>query len=329
VTIPFVGMLTLALLILTGQPATSGEFAASGMASAPGLTGGTQAVAAATTEAGRKKDGHFGPAWTTRIQDRPVLTKRSQRMVRHLAADGRAYANLYDYGVPVYRVTDSTRHRRVTCTKPWGRCDLERQPVPIPAAAQPNLGSDGAMVLVHRGRGKVYEFWQARKRTSGWRTSWGTISRLSGDGSRGATGSGISRLAGIVRVKEMAARNIPHALVFSTNSACENRYRYPATKTDGTYDRRGCIPEGARVQLDPAIDLDSIRMARGERVVARALQRYGAYVVDVGAERMAFGFEKPTSTADPYPKAGLAWDYFAMERIPWESLRVLRRWDGS
>lgn len=317
-----VGTLTLSLLALTGQPAP----APNALVQASGSTGVTRPGGGGTTA---KSPAPFGSAWSQPIPAHPTLDTRSQRMVRSLAADGRAYANLYDYGIPIYQVGDSTVLRRVECTKPWGTCDLERNRVPIPVVARPNFGSDGVMVLVHPRRDKVFEFWQARKSTSGWRTSWGTVTRPSGDARNGATGSGISRLAGIIRAEEMAARRIPHALVFSTDNACRDRYRYPATKTDGLSDRLDCIPEGARVQLDPAVDLADIPMPPGERVVARALQRYGAYVVDVGAENMAFGFEKPTSTRDPYPAAGLLWDYFAMKKIPWESLRVLRRWDGS
>ncbi len=44
---------------------------------------------------------------------------------------------------------------------------------------------------------------------------------------------------------------------------------------------------------------------------------------------MAFIFENPAGEANPYPRAGLEWDYFAMDGIPWRSLRVLRQWDGG
>lgn len=315
---PVVGALLVALLPFGGVPASPTV-----PAERPsGVT--ARDAGAEPTVAGK-----FQAAWTRRIPADPVLAQRSRRIARVLAADGRGYANLYDYGIPIYRVTDNTRRRRVECTKRWGRCELERARVPIPRGARPNAGSDRAMVLVHRGRGKVYEFWRARKTDAGWRTAWGTITRLSGDPGEGATGSGISRLAGVVRLGEIKAGAIEHPLVFSTDVACGARFRFPARKTDGRSTRRGCVPEGARVQLDPRVKLGRITMSPGERMVAKALQRYGAYAIDVGAERMAFAFEKPTSRRDPYPNAGLKWDYFAMKRIPWESLRVLRRWDGS
>lgn len=71
----------------------------------------------------------------------------------------------------------------------------------------------------------------------------------------------------------------------------------------------GAVPEGERIQLDPSIDVAAITgMTPGEPAVARALQVYGAA---------------------PYPGVGFTFDYFHMDRIPWDRLCVLRGWDGS
>ena len=85
------------------------------------------------------------------------------------------------------------------------------------------------------------------------------------------------------------------------------------------------------MQLDPKIDVNKIPdITRGERIVATALQVYGAYGVDNGGAKIAFTFEKPTAgKPDPYPEAGFPWDYWHMPHIPWNRLRVLNRWDGS
>ena len=154
---------------------------------------------------------------------------------------------------------------------------------------------------------------------------------MTGPGTPGeAVGSNISRLAGVVRTAEIARGRIDHALVFSTNNACRGVYRYPATKTDGPSDRSDCIPEGARVQLDPSLDVASMPgLTKAERVVAKALQTYGAYAMDIGGANMAFIFEDPSGRADPYPAAGLGWDYIGMDGIPWSKLRVLRNWNGN
>ena len=273
--------------------------------------------------------------WNKKIPRRPRLARKSKRIVRHLTGGRRAnaVANLYRFAVPIYRATRSTRRDRVRCTRPWGRCRLERSRVPIPKGARPAPGSDAAMVVVDRRRGKSYEFWRARKRRGRWRTAWGSIAQLNGSGNEHRsllpTASGISRLAGVVRTGEIRRGRIPHALVFSTSNACRNRYRYPAHSTDGSSSRSSCIALGTRVQLNPRVNVGAIpNITRGERAVARALQRYGAYAVDSGGARMAFIFENPIGEENPYPAAGFRYDYYEMPHIPWRRLRVLRRWTG-
>lgn len=268
--------------------------------------------------------------WNSPIAADPILDPNSAAMAAYLGAEGRASANLYEFGIPIFYADASTRRYDVRCTKPWGTCGLEREPVPVPDGAGPNDGSDGVMVIIDWSTRKAYEFWQARSTADGWVTSWGGIVPIDGPGVPGdAVGAGVSRLAGVVRTYELQAGSIPHALVFSTDNACSSTFREPAAKTDGSSTAADCIPEGARIQLDPGIDVDAVPgITPAERAVAKALQTYGAYVIDNGGARMGFSFEMPTRDADPYPAAGLGQDYDPMERIPWNRIRVLRQWDG-
>lgn len=147
-----------------------------------------------------------------------------------------------------------------------------------------------------------YDFWQARRADSGWMASWGTVASIDGDGRGGATGAGVHLLAGVVRAYEMRQGQIEHALTFSTDNACRGSFRYPATKTDGASSRPDCIPEGGRVQLDRSTDVDAISgITPGERAVAKALQRYGAYARDNGGAQVALIFENPAGEADRIP----------------------------
>lgn len=265
-----------------------------------------------------------------RLPANPVLDPQSSSIAGRLAG-GSHIANIYDYGVSIYQANSSTPRHSVTCTMAWGTCPLSRQPVPIPPGARASSGSDGAMVIIDASTNKSYEFWQYTTSNGQHRASWGETPALSGDGRPGATGAALSRLAGVVTVEEMRAGRIPHALVFATDSACRSTFRFPAQKTDGSNlsGASVCIPEGARVQLDPSINVNALPgLTAGERIVARALQEYGAYAMDNGGARMSIIFQTPHGTTDPYPALGFAWDYFDMSRIPWNSLRVLRQWDG-
>lgn len=283
---------------------------------------------AASGESG--SSGEALPAFDRPIRVDPIIDRKSEEIAEYLVGDGAAYANMYEFGTPIYYANRSTPRVNVQCTKPWGKCELEQQRLPIPLEAEPNTGSDAAMVVVNRETGDVLEFWQAERQANGdWWTSWGEIVSDADNGGFGSTGSGISRLAGVIRTDEIRAGVIPHALVFSTDNACRVVFRTPATKTDGRSTRPDCIPEGARVQLDPAVNLSGLELSRAERAVAVALQRYGAYAIDNGLASMAISFELPTGGHDPYPAAGLRWDFFAMDDIPWKRLRVLSSWDGS
>lgn len=270
------------------------------------------------------------------VKAAPQLDPNSTAMVARASRDGQVYANLYAYGIPVYSATTSTPRYSITCAMEgtWGHCPLSDRPMPIPTGAQPSTGTDGAMVVVEPD-GSIGEYWQAARSGSGWTASWGAVNATSGSGWGGAsTGAGASRLGGVVRVSEISAGLIDHALVVQTDTACAGVFRAPALKTDGDSARSDCLPEGARLQLDPAIDVTRIAgITPGEKAVARALQRYGAYVIDRGGAPLSMSFERApdatsSSPGSAYAAAGLSWDYYGMPHIPWSRLRVLKTWQG-
>lgn len=208
-------------------------------------------------------------------------------------------------------------------------------PLPAVGTAGPHSGGCPARLRLgrrHGGRrctaGKVYEFWQARRSAGRWVATWGAVNNLGGTPLGGATGAGIPLLSGLVRLSDVRQGQIDHALTFSSANACAGRYGYPAVKTDGLSRQADCIPEGARVQLDPSVVARLPGLTKAERMVALALQKYGAYGRDRGGARMAIIFEDPAGKPDPYQAAGLRWDYQRLSHIPWSKLRMLRTWNG-
>ncbi len=268
-------------------------------------------------------------AWNQPIGTNVQLDPKSAEMVKTLAG-GDKVADLYEFGTPIYFADASTPKHNIKCTESWGTCGISTEPVPIPDDARQAPGSDGQMVIVDLSARKSYEFWIYKDDKA--TTNWGGILPLDGDGrgspENSAIGAGTSRLAGIVRTYEMEQGNIEHALVFSSSYCAVNEIRFPAVKTDGKYSGAGAIPEGARVQLDPSVNVDSLSMSAGEKTVAKALQKYGAYVIDCGGAGMAFQFEHPMDKNDPYPSVGFTSDYYQMNGIPWEKLRVLKEWNS-
>ena len=163
--------------------------------------------------------------------------------------------------------------------------------------------------------------------------SWGDITPIFGTdvnhnilgGISTINGSGISDLALTVTLAQMASGNIGHALGVATEFTCDYSVP-PATHNDGTATGL-CIPEGARIQLDPSIDLATIPgITPFELAVGTALQQYGAFVKDTSGDPMAISFQDADDSGN-----GATWaqygdpvdDYWTMPHIPWGALRVL------
>jgi hypothetical protein len=274
----------------------------------------------------------FSPSspWRQEIPSNPPIDPNSGAMIAAVQPKPALFANLIDYAIPIYGTSADTPSYTVTCTRvDYGTCPFSNRPVVIPAGAKANSGSDGALVTVDEAKGLSFEFWRAVKSGDQWSTSFGAVNSLSGSGWGGAaTGSGASRLAGVVRMAEIADGHVPHALALQTSNAC-NTYRSPALKSDGTSTGQACIPEGARLQLDPSLDLNGLHLMAGELAVATAMQQYGGYVMDVSGAPLSVSFERDSDAApgelgSVYQDAGFRWDYDAMEKIPWKELRVLK-----
>jgi hypothetical protein len=267
----------------------------------------------------------------TQIPAHAAIDPNSGAMIAGVAWDNKAHASLIDYAIPIYTADASTPRYSVPCIiAEWGPCPFNGLKVPIPDGARPHTGSDGAMVVIDPDSRKVYEFWRAKRDGRSWTTQFAAVNDLDGSGWGGAsTGSGASRLAGVIRVSEIEQGWIPHALAMQSNNVCADVFRPPALKTDGQSTKPDCLPEGARIQLDPSVDIDSLGMPKAEYAVAEALQRYGAYIIDVGASPLSISFERDNtarrgSVGQTYIDAGLSWDNYALTNIPWKKLRVLK-----
>jgi hypothetical protein len=352
-----------AQLAVAGQAAPA---LASAPAPAPAPAKATAATAAAATSAGFFDSADW--LWQP-VPASPALDAQSATWASSFGSGGKVLGT-YDYAAPIYD-TDASGARRagssqtVTVTENWGTSPFAAyNPVWIPNDAAPSPGSDSAMTIVDTERGLTFEFWQAREDSAGhWSASWGAVLSLHGRGNKntggtetgqqGAVGGGVSRLAGLVTRNDIAAGVINHALVMSTDMAAPSTFRYPATKTDGANNSGVAtpIPEGARIQLDPSLDISGL--AGYEHMIAVALQTYGAYVIDNGGARVAIiaegqdpsGPENGTAyysgtpvPGNPVYSGSTFWNagmrdtgagYQTLADIPWSHTRVLASWDGS
>ena len=237
--------------------------------------------------------------WNTLIPDLPAVDSRSDALVRSIGESGNGGEITSDptrYTYPVYEADADTPRHDVPCT--WFKCtvvgeeDAERvevlEDVPIPPWARPSAGSDGSMIIVDVETGTEYDLWKVTRREDGaWSVANGSVYNVRWDGMPelyGSRGAGLPYLAGLVRHWEIAAGEIQHAIAFAYPNVARDVCVWPASKTDGQSDAANALPEGARLQLDPDLTEQDLRVMGLDEtglIIARALQRYGMIVVDV------------------------------------------------
>ena len=194
--------------------------------------------------------------------------------------------------------------------------------VPLGPEAVPAEGRDGQLVVWDPATGEEWGVWRLMKQFDGqWtaRNGYHYNTRWSGVPPVGflSRGAGVPYLAGLVRPWEIACGRIEHALAVGVNDP-GMVYVFPATKSDGT--SMTGIPEGARLQLDPALteaDFDRWGLDRAGKIVARALQEYGAVVVDVSGHPKLYAEYEGTA------KWGGTIRNDLLEAIPYSAFRVL------
>jgi hypothetical protein len=210
------------------------------------------------------------------------------------------------YTFPVYEVTNRTPLRSVRFNGWYSRVvaggtrltnvrggNAQVARVPIPAHAMAAAGSDGQIIVVNRDTGEEWDMSNVTRAGDGtydvsnvgrYVTRWSAVPPLDDNQKpyflRGAK---IPYLAGLVRPCEIARGRINHALAFAYPGTTPN-WVYPATHSDGKTPVGAGLPMGTRLQLDPSVGVQTIKDEWGCTgsclTIARALQRYGMYLID-------------------------------------------------
>lgn len=154
----------------------------------------------------------------------------------------------------------------------------------------------------------------------------------SGSFRRAPRGSGTLYGGGLIRprdTKKPASSSWDHAVALAYPGTLARTYVRPASRTDGRCnDASACIPQGARLQLDPAINCRTWATftAGWQHQLCRTLQKYGMIIVDSGSALLA---EHPASLGSytfpwAHPPVGLPADLA-------NHLRVIdwTKWTGS
>jgi hypothetical protein len=303
--------------------------------------------------AARVPDGQLfapGSFWNKRLRATAPLDPSSAPLVQNLAAEAAReqatgigpWISAGPRSSPLYQVRLGQRRVRVRLDNGGQsfRKSLQRAfaSVPIPAGATPAPLPDGHMTVWQPATDKLWEFFGARREADGWHARWGgairRVSKSRGYYTRaawrgaksawGATASSLPVIGGAMLLAELKRGRIDHALAMNVPFARAGVFAWPAQRTDGEGPATA-LPEGARLRLDPTLDVGELGLPKLTRMMARAAQRYGIVVRDQTGHGISFFGENPSQfRGTPYRR------YFRgrtpqeiLAEFPWDRLQVL------
>ena len=244
---------------------------------------------------------------------------------------------------PVYTVPRAQRTVRVGLdgSAPYRR-SLRRafHAVPLPPGARPAAGTDHHLTVVQPSTDRLWEFFGLRRDHGRWIAAWGGamrgVSRSPGYFTRaawpgalrvwGATATSLPVAAGLIRIRELRAGRIDHAIAISVPDMRARMAAWPAQRTDGSLHRVDAIPAGAHFRLDPALDVRALGLPPAALAIALAAQRYGLIVRDRTLHATGLFAEDPAPTGrNPYPALfGGRAPIDLLAGIPFDRLQLLR-----
>jgi hypothetical protein len=247
-----------------------------------------------------------------------------------------------DGSTPLYRVGPNQRTVRVRLLRPGTRGGraLQRafRKVPIPRSAKPAAGPDNHMTIWQPSTDRLWEFFGATRTKRRWRARWGgAIRRVSKDPGYytgrawpgatrnwGATATSLPVIGGTMLIDELKRGRFDHALAINLPAPRAGTFSWPAQRSDGNGPPTA-LPEGARLRLDPTLNLDELNLPRLTRMIAEAAQRYGLVVRDqTGHAISLFGEDPSRKKRNPYERFYLGRTPLELlTNFPWDRLQVL------
>lgn len=201
--------------------------------------------------------------WNMPIGTNVQLDPNSAQMLRELTT-GTHVPALFQDGIPIYTGTASDP---LSIVQDSDATFQAYQPIPIPAAAAPSPGTDHWLVIYDQTKNLFFEMWDAHKSGNTWSASAAEVYSPTGDGilqpdGTPQPGNGASYFGGVVTHADIERGFINHALALASQFTSA-AFRYPMHRSDG---HRGDIPLGARLQLDPSVNCQTLpRASAGEK----------------------------------------------------------------
>jgi hypothetical protein len=248
--------------------------------------------------------------WNTDISRMPVHPRSAAWLASSGATGGRQLHPDFGappYGIP-YNIVHSTHPTTMFNFQYWQESDpavATRQPqgpYPYGGDLQVEGPTDSHLLTVDQDTCKLYETWAtdyAGPSTAGSGAIFDLGSNhLRPNGWTSADAAGLPILPGLVRVDEVQAGFIGHAIRFTVQST-DTSYLWPARHQAGSAGDPNLPPMGARFRLKLSYDISGF--GPEAQVVLNAMKHYGLFVADNGSNWYFQGTMDPAWNTGPFP----------------------------
>jgi hypothetical protein len=289
----------------------------------------------------------FSPTsfWNRQLPSNAPLATQSSTYVNELVRQVNSagpWIDTNEYSVPIYTVPANQPTVKVIQRQENGYVNAAMNSafaaVPIPADAKPAAGTDRHMVIYQPSTGKMWEFWCLEKQNGQWIAQWGAaiqnVSQNKGyidssawpgsESGWGATATSLPLAGGLIRMSELEAGQINHALAIAIPETASS-YVWPAQRSDGSSRSSSAIPEGTIFRLPASLNIPALHLPKVTEEMALAAQRYGIVVRDRSG-CVSFYAEDPTPVGgDPYHRLFEGqYPNNLLARFPFSSLQVVQ-----
>ena len=200
----------------------------------------------------------------------------------------------FPYGIP-YDVVPSS-HPKIYLTFDYAD-ESDKGPYPFDGNTKieggPNASGDRHAIMIDSGTCTLYELYNARYSTrhAGSGAIWKLLSNaLRPAGWTSADAAGLPIFAGLVRLDEVKAGRVDHAIRVTAQQT-DTSFIWPARHQAGAANNHNLPPMGARFRLKASYDISHFRA--DTQTILRAMKTYGLIVADNGSNWFFQGTAEP------------------------------------
>jgi hypothetical protein len=231
--------------------------------------------------------------WNTRIDDTTKFAvhpqwgsyQKTMNLPHNLHPDWGDWS-MDQYGIP-WQTVPATQPKVPMMFQYADESDPGPYPFPQNALVEggANSGGDMHVLVIEEGSCLLYETWSSMYTGPGWSCGSGAVfdltsDKLRPDGWTSADAAGLPVLPGLVKVSEVKAGIVAHAIRFTMNST-QQAYVHPATHAAGKADIT-LPPMGLRLRLKASFDTSPFMGPT--LVILTALKQYGLILADNGSD---------------------------------------------